>query len=214
MTIPAYRLPVVLEKGAQFGPELSTIVQESVSGKEQRLRKWLKTRCRGDIAYGLREIKVVADQLNYIRQVYALFLAHGGELEPFRFRDWMDYQAADELFGTGNGSETNYQLIKTYDPSQLILGTPGSLTYVRNITLPVAPSLVIKVNNVATAAYTLLAGGLIEFDVVPPNGHSLKWTGEFDKAVRFATPYLPIIMQSGRLAQIGSIPIQEVLGEF
>jgi hypothetical protein len=48
------------------------------------------------------------------------------------------------------------------------------------------PAFTIKVNNVATTAYVINnTTGKITFSVAPPNGHSLKWSGEFDVPAAF-----------------------------
>src|SRR6516165_2431417 len=131
MTIPAYRLPEYIERGSQFGPTFKNVIQEAMSGNEQRFCQWTKCRGIGDLSYGL----LASDQEGF-RAILAMWRAHFGSFTPFRFRDWSDYQAQDEVFGTGNGSARTFQLTMTYDPTLQLLGTPGTLLYVRNITLP------------------------------------------------------------------------------
>jgi uncharacterized protein (TIGR02217 family) len=214
MAISSYRLPDVLAKGAEFGPEFENIIQEAISGTEQRVRTWAKCRGRGDVSFGLRKVVDVTDQLNYIRQVNAMFLAHGGSLLPFRFRDPFDYSATDERFGTGDASQLSWQLIKTYDPLKLMTGTPGSITYVRDILLP-ASSVVIKVDGVTKTVvtdYTISNVGIVTFAVAPANAAVLTWSGDFEIPVRFDMKGMPVRMESGRHGMIGSIPIREVLG--
>ncbi len=50
------------------------------------------------------------------------------------------------------------------------------------------------------------------FVSAPANGHAITWTGGFEIPVRYDMEQLPIRMESGRHAQIGSMPIIEVLG--
>lgn len=204
------RLPVNVEKGAQFGPQFSTDVIEAIAGTEQRKRNWAKARGAGDIGYALRQIANVADSLNYIRQVAEVFLACGGKDMPFRYRDHFDYDVTDERFGTGDGADTTFQLTKTYDPYKRIFGSAGTVTYVRDILLPVATPT-IKVAGVTTVPASIV-NGLVTFSSAPANGAALTWTGQFDLLVRFDTDKLDISMQTGRHAQIGSIPIYEVIG--
>ena len=107
--------------------------------------------------------------------------AHFGSLYPFRFRDWTDYTATNEVFGTGNGTQTAFQLIKTYDPQLILLGTAGSFFYVRDITL-LASTPVIKINNVAD-------DGLHDFRVGPGDVHDGAGRGgaiDLDRRVRRA----------------------------
>jgi uncharacterized protein (TIGR02217 family) len=208
MTLPAYRLPPDIEEGAQGGPEFATVIQEAVSGQEQRVKVWAKCRAKYDIAYSVLNSD---DPVGSYKAVLALFYAHNGRFRPFRFKDWGDFQAENSNFGTGDGSDTTFQLSKLYDPSQVLLNTPGSLTYRREIYLPVAAP-VIKVNGVVTTALTIDATGLVTFTSAPANGHALTWTGDFDIPVRFDTDYLPVIMNVNSIAQISSISLREVIG--
>jgi len=211
MAFPNYRLPPAVEEGAQGGPEFSTVIQESISGQEQRVRVWAKCRARYDIAYSVLHSD---DPVGNYQAILALFYAHNGRLRPFRFKDWGDYQAADTNFGTGDGADTTFQLGKTYDPSLILLNTPGTFTYTREIYL-LATTPVIKVNNVTqtvTTDYTIGATGLVTFTSPPTNGHALTWTGEFDIPVRFDVDYLPVNLNVNSIAEIGSIPLREVIG--
>lgn len=211
MTFPTYRLPTDIEVGAQGGPEFMTVIQEAISGQEQRIRVWAKCRAKYDIGYSILNSEDAAG--NY-RAVYHLFYGHLGRLYPFRFKDWNDYQATADNFGTGDGSDLTFQLSKTYDPSQIMLNTPGSRTYTREIYL-LANTPIIKVNGVTKATpgdYSISATGLVTFTSAPTNGHALTWTGEFDIPVRFDIDHLPVIMNEAMLARYGGISLREVIG--
>ena len=211
MTIPAYRLPPSIERGAIGGPEFKNVVQSAAAGTERRVRQWAQCRARYDIAYGLLNS---GDPIGNYQAILHLFYAHFGMLHPFRFKPWDDFQASNELLGTGDGSTTEFQLLKTYDPSLILLSVAGSLYYVRLIVLPVASSLVMTLDGAPTTAYTLGDGGMITFTSAPTAGQIIRWSGEFDLPMRFNTDYLPITMDVNEIAQIQSIPIVEVLGEF
>jgi uncharacterized protein (TIGR02217 family) len=168
----------------------------------------------GDLSYGILESD---DPLGDYRAVLSLFRAHFGSLYPFRFKDWSDYTATDEVFGAGDGSTTQFQLKKTYDPSKILLGVTGSLLYVRDITLVVGAP-VIKVNGVTKTVvtdYNISSSGIVTFTSAPTGSPApvLTWTGEFDVPVRFDIDQLPVIMTMADLASIRSISIKEVIGE-
>lgn len=212
MTIPAYRLPEGIERGSQFGPSFKNVIQEAISGNEQRFAQWSRCRGVGDLSYGLL---TSADPVGDFAAILAMYRAHFGSLYPWRFRDWSDYTATDELFGTGDGSTTDFHLVKTYDPSQILLNTPGSFFYVRSITL-VSGTPAIEVNGTPATPvtdYTISSSGLVSFVTPPAFNDLLTWTGEFDVAVRFDTDQLPVIINEADLASIRSIPIMEVIGE-
>lgn len=208
MAFSTYRLPPDIEEGAQGGPEFSTVIQEAVSGQEQRVKVWARCRAKYDIGYSVLHSD---DPVGSYQAVLALFYAHNGRFRPFRFKDWSDFQAADTKFGVGDGLDTTFQLSKTYDPSLILLSTPGSLTYTRDIYL-LATTPTIKVNGVTTSAYTIGATGLVTFTSAPTTGHALTWTGEFDIPVRFDVDYLSVTMNVNDIANIGSISLREVVG--
>jgi len=211
-TIPAYRLPEGIEKGSQFSPTFQNVIQEAIAGNEQRFAQWTHCRGVGDISYGLLNSSDVAGNF---RAIVAIYRAHFGSLLPFRFKDWSDFQCADEVFGTGDGSETEFQLVKTYDPALILLNAAGALFYVRGITLPVVSTVAIEVDGTpktVTTDYTITDRGVVTFTTPPAAGKLCTWTGEFDVPVRFDGP-LNVIMNESDIIGIGSLPIREVIGE-
>lgn len=213
MTIAAYRLPDNIESGSGFGPSWRNVIQEAISGNEQRLGLWTKCRGVGDLSLGLQTSE---DPVGDFRAIYAMYVAHRGSLYPWRFRCHYDCTAEDESFGTGDGSETEFQLSVTYDPGFILLGTPGSLVYVRDITLVVGtPSISVDGTPLvgSPAPFTVSSSGLVTFTSPPANDKDLTWSGTFDVPVRFDTDTLPVVMNAGDLAGIRAIPIKEVIGE-
>ncbi len=211
MAIPDYRLPAGIEKGSQFSPTFQNVIQEAISGNEQRFAQWTKCRGTGDISYGLLNS---TNSTGDFRAIVAIYRAHFGSLLPFRFKDWSDYSVIDENFGTGDGVKTQFQLTKTYDPSLILLAMAGSVLYVRDITL-LATTPVIKVDGVTKTVVTdyTITNGLVTFTSPPANTKVCTWTGEFDVPVRFDGP-LNVIMNEGDIIAIGSLPIREVIGEL
>lgn len=211
MTIPTYRLPEGIERGSRFNPTFNNVIQEALSGNEQRFARWTKCRGVGDISYGLLNS---TDTTGDFRAIVAIYRAHFASLLPFRFRDWSDYIATNENFGTGDASETQFQLTMTYDPSQILLNTPGSLLYVRDIfLLDGAP--VIKVDGTTKTVvtdYSISAAGVVTFTAAPANGKAITWTGLFDVPVRF-DGQLSVITNESDIVAIGPLPIKEVIGE-
>ena len=211
MTIPAYRLPPWIEKGSRFGPAFKNVIQESIAGNEQRICQWTKCRATGDLSYGML---TSSDPDGDFQAILALWRAHFGSFYPFRFKDWSDFTVSDEVFGTGNGTLKDFQLTKLYDPALLLLGTPGTLLYLRQITLP-NDDVVIKLDGVTQIAGThyTMSSGLVSFVTAPPSGKTMTWTGTFDVPVRFDADSFPVIMNENDVASIGSLPIREVIGE-
>lgn len=212
MTIPAYRLPEGIERGSGFGPTFRNVIQESISGNEQRFAQWTKCRGVGDLSYGLL---TSSDPLGDFRAILALYRAHFGSLYPFRFRDWSDYQAVNSVFGTGDGTTMTFQLSMTYDPQAILLGTVGTYFYVRDIMLLASTPVIKKAGVVQTpgTAYTISSSGMVTFTSAPASGAQLTWSGEYDVPVRFDTDTLPVVLNEADLASVRSMPIKEVIGE-
>lgn len=213
MTFPIYRLPPAVEVGMEGGPAFYNVIQEAISGQEQRVQVWAKCRGRWTCGYSILNTE---DTSGTFRAVLALFRAHFGSLRPFPFKDWADYQLTNETIGTGDGSDTTFQIIKTYNPGS-ILGVATAHTYVREIYLP-RSGLVVKVNSVTqtlTVDYTISPTGGITFTSAPSNGHAITVTGEFDIPVRFdigpGDP-LPISIEQGTIARINGFSVREVIG--
>lgn len=206
MAVDAARLPAEVEAGAVGGPLFRTTVLTAASGDEQRIIEWDQRRGEWDIGYGIRNSTDMA-------KVQAFFVAVRGRAYSWLFKDWSDYTATDESFGTGNGSTTTFQLIKTY--SSLANGLTGSVvrSFVRDIRFPISTVLTIKDNGstVNPSDYALHPGGIIEFDTAPTNTHALTWTGEFNVSVRFDIDKLNITMQASDFGMIRGIRIVEVL---
>jgi len=210
MSIPDYRLPEGIEKGASGGPDFRTLIQESAAGQEQRVIAWAKCRAKYDIGYSILSSD---DPMGYYRIVLALFYGHLGRAYPFRFKAWNDYQANVVQIGVADGVTTQFQLFKTYDPANILLGVNGPRQYVRSIVLPIASTVTVQVDGVVTTAYTLGAGGIITF-TTPPAFGTIAWSGEFDLPMRFDVDHLPVVMNEADLVHIGSIQLREVIGEF
>jgi uncharacterized protein (TIGR02217 family) len=213
MTFPNYRLPEAIERRPKGGPQWDTTVQPSISGKEQRIKNRANARWSWDIAYGVMNS---TDPTGTFRAVYAHFNAHNGKYVPFRFKDWSEYQATNELFFTGDGATLTAQLTKTYDPSMILLGVAGPYQYVREVFLrAVGVTFTLKIDNVVKVEgvdYAVSDTGLVTFASAPANGKLCKWTGEFDMAVRYDVDKLEVVMESGRVASIGATPIIELIG--
>jgi uncharacterized protein (TIGR02217 family) len=186
------------------GPTFSTNIQDLANGNEKRNGDWAV--CRH---------KYTAPFANIHEDVYlaikAVFLICRGRLHTFLFKDWGDFEAQDEAFGTGDGATKIFQLKKI----STLAGT--SATYERIITKPVAGAT-FKVNGVATGAALDVNTGLVTFAAAPALHAALTWSGEFRVQVRFDNDELPFSLDSkfgaGDFANNGSIDLLEVLNEL
>ena len=98
------RFPDNIAYGATGGPEFATTVVATGSGHEKRNVNWSEARGRWDVASGLKKQA-------QIDELIAFFRARRGKAYGFRFKDWTDYKATGQLLGTGDGTQTEFQLV-------------------------------------------------------------------------------------------------------
>lgn len=135
-----------------------------------------------------------------------LFYAAGGSAEAFKFKHWADYEGDDELIGTGDGSDTTFQLVKNY--------TRGATTRTRKITRPVSGTVVIYKDGVVqtvTTHYTVnYSTGVVSFVTAPALNTVIRADFEFDVPVRFADDEVEMQGLTDELEQPVNIVLIEV----
>jgi len=170
------------------------------SGYEQRNEPWAQDLGSWDVGSFVTTNAEMATVLAFYNSVR-------GRLVAWRFHDPKDYQALDQLLGTGDGVQTTYQLTKTY-------GTDAS-AYTKIIRKPVVGTSRITVAGVLQVegtAYTLdTTTGVITFLAghIPAAGQAVRWSGEFDKPARFDVDHLSMSFDDLIYARL-SIPVVEV----
>lgn len=191
------RFPVDIAYGATGGPEYSTDIVITHGGYEQRNANWLQSRAVYNVAHGVK----TQAQLDAL---IAFFRARRGRADGFRFKDWTDYQATGQSLGLGNGTRTEFQLLKNY--------TSGGVTTSRTIRKPVAGSERIYLNGaLQSSGYNLFAPeGRITFATAPVSGVEVKADFEFDVPVRFDTDRLAATLDSYAVRSWQDIPLVEI----
>jgi len=211
--MPAFHevtFPLDIAVGSRGGPERKTEIVTTGSGREERNARWAHARRRWNAGYGVKS-------LDALSEVVAFFEERRGRLYGFRWRDRLDHSSAapgveaspeDQLIGLGDGTRTEFQLMKTY----------GSLhaPYARPIAKPVAGSVRIAVNGVEQQAGT-------DFDVDPVTGVVTFAPGQapadsapvtagfqFDVPARFDSDFLEVDLAAFAAGEIPSIPIVEI----
>lgn len=189
------RLPDDVEQGATGGPTFQTSILPMASGFEQANIDWAEARHTWELAYG------VQSQEDYA-VVRAFFFARRGMAHTFRFKDWSDFQLFDEVQGVGDGTNTTFQLIKTYEGD-------GPAPYIRRITRPVAGTVVFKVDGVVVG---VTDNGLGNYTIspAPASGKVVTASCEFDMRVRFNVDQFGLQIDQPDSGAVGSLPIIEV----
>jgi uncharacterized protein (TIGR02217 family) len=180
--IESPRFPEEISYGSSGGPVYSTTISESNSGHEKRNINWSLPRHEYNAALGVTH-ENFQDVLDFFHVAY-------GRAYGFRFKDWLDYKSCgvhetvsniDQVIGTGDGSETQYQIIKTY--------VVGSSQKVRNITKPVSGTILIAFDGVDQASGWSVdtTTGIVTFSTAPGIDVEVSAGFEFDVPVRFNT---------------------------
>lgn len=165
--------------GWQGGPSFRTRVVAMLSGRERRNAEQAEARHSFEAPF--QNIEAVA-----YRNIKQMHLVCRGMLHCFRFRDELDYQADNEVFATGDGATTVFQLRK--------ISTVDGVSYVRNCYAILNAE--ITDNGVDVAPEIDLDRGTATFLVAPAAAHVLRWTGEFDIWVRFNQDSLPFSLDN------------------
>ena len=212
MSFHDVRLNTDISRGAIGGPRYGTIIQTTASGHEYRVTR----QSAGRRAYEFSKQLLEDDEWSALLDFAG---ARRGHLHSFRFKDWSDFTTAtdgrsapaatDQVIGTGDGTETVFQLFKTRDYSGL---NPEP----RAITLPVAGSVLVALDDSPTSSYTLSnPGGVVTFSSAPGNGVVVRAGCDFDVPVRFDLPdeWVALELTTGTLADWRRIGCIEVLDE-
>ena len=201
------RFPENISKGSKGGPVYETVLIVPKSGIIKANANWTYPRHEYDAAYGVRS-------QTDLEQVIALFHIVQGRAHTFRWKDWADYKscsvvetpsATDQTIGTGDGSTTEFQLVKTYSFG-------GESRLARWITKPVDGTVLVAVDGTVQTEgtdYTVdYSTGVITFASAPGDGLAVTVGYEFDVHVRFGADELSISLDAYR-AGSASIEIIE-----
>jgi uncharacterized protein (TIGR02217 family) len=205
MSFDNIRFPTNISRGSHGGPERRTDVVTTASGREERNTRWANSKRRYNAGFGVKS-------LDDIHNVVAFFEERRGRLHAFRWKDYADFKsckvsatptALDQIIGTGSAVTTSFQLVKKY-------GT-GTRDYIRNITAPVAGTILVAINGVSNTLFTAnLLTGIVTFNTPPALNAMITAGFEFDVPVRFDTDAISIHLQQFNAGQIPDIPLVEV----
>jgi uncharacterized protein (TIGR02217 family) len=206
VTFVEQRFPVEVSMGTTGGPTRQTQIVTLGGGAEARNARWRNSRRVYDAGYGLKS-------MNDLHTVLTIFEAVNAQLIGFRVKDWADYKSCgpdstvkptDQAIGTGGVSPATYQLIKTY--------TFGTVSWVRNITKPVAGTVVIAFNGVKqNSGFTVdTTTGLVHFPGGVGGGVAITAGFEFDVPCRFDTDSISVNLAEFNAGKFVSIPIKEL----
>lgn len=200
--------PTGISYGSNGGPGFKTSITTLPSGQEERVQLWSGGRNQYDVSKGIKQLSDLAEVMTFYR-------ARSGATNGFRFKDFMDFHSSptnpshtgstgtqDQEIGVGDGTETVFQLKKTY--------TSGATSVTRVIRKPVSGTVSVWVNSALQTEgvdYTVdTTTGEITFGTAPTSGHVIDASFEFDVPVRFGEDADRVLAASVDAYDTGSIP--------
>jgi uncharacterized protein (TIGR02217 family) len=196
--------PLALGRDTGVSPEFSTTVAVTASGHERRNSLWSDARLHFDVGPGIRSE-------HELGTLIAFYRARRGAARGFRLSDPFDFSsngmtgtptATDQRIGTGDGLTAEFALVKSYGA--------GDDPQLRPITRPRAGTVLVAIDDLSVAGWTLAAGGRIVFDSAPPVGASITAGFLFDVPVRFAEDRLDISGATFAAGEAPSVPLIEL----
>jgi uncharacterized protein (TIGR02217 family) len=183
--------PLALGKEAEVAPTFSTAILTSAGGAEERNASWAEARTAYDVGPGLRSEADIAALLGFFR-------ARMGPARGFRLRDPFDSRGVGERLGVGDGTNRRFALVRHYGDA------------VRRITRPVAGSVAVFVDGMATQGFSVEAGGFVVLDAAPAAGEVVTASFSFDVPVRFAEDRLSVTRATFLAGAAASVPLVEL----
>jgi uncharacterized protein (TIGR02217 family) len=150
-----------------------------VSGREQRAAFWSYPIWKYSLVYEFLYADAVRAEL---QTLLGFFNARQGQFDSFLLNDPDDNAVTRQMFGTGDGATTQFQLLRAYggfiEPVSFLNATPA---------VYVASTL-----KTPGTDYTASSTGLVTFTAPPAIGAPLTWTGSYYWRVRFAADSIEV----------------------
>lgn len=193
------RFPKDISYGVTGGPEYNTDITVTKSELEQRNLLRLEGRCKYNAAYGVKSREQYSRLLTFFR-------ARKGKTFGFRFKDWFDYKATNQIIGTGDGTKTKFQLIKRY--------ADDAGEDIRKINKPVKETLIIYVGGQLLKNWICdYTTGEITFSAPPELGAVITADFQFDVPVRFDIAQMVASYDDFSSISWSGIPLVELIDE-
>ena len=190
------RFPTDISYGVSGGPTFKTEIVTTNSGHEHRNIAYTSPRYKYQLASAIKtELQ--------LEEVISFFKSMKGRAIGFRFKDWLDYKANEQVLAISGGAQHSFQLVKTYKS--------GLAKTMRTITKPVKNTVIVFVDGIIAKDITVdFATGVINFKNSPKEGAKITASFEFDVPVRFDSDTILTTMQSYGVQLVEDIALIEV----
>lgn len=170
--------------GVQRTAVWNSRVQKSVSGKRQAVQYMSYPLYRWTLSFNVLREFGAYDELSTLQ---GFFNSMAGQVDTFLFADPHDASVTvPQAIGTGNGTNKNFQLIRSYGG------------YIEPVQSP--NTYIVYLDGVAQTAgthYTINSTGVVVFVAAPGAGVVVSWTGTFRFRCAFTSDTMDFINQDG-----------------
>ncbi len=128
-----------LKWGQKKTPVFSTRIQRTTSGREARAAFYQYPIYVFDLSY-----EVLRDDTlhNELKQLLGFYLTRQGAFDSFLYQDPSDYQASNQVIGTGDGNTVAFQMVRNYGAGNAIFVEP-----ILNVQAPVVSGNELMING-------------------------------------------------------------------
>lgn len=157
----------------------------SIAGKETAIADWSYPRHRWELVFDvLRQGSVSGTDYTEMQQLFGFFNARQGGFDSFLYQDADDNAVTGEILGTGDGSTTTFQLVRSFGGFiEPVLAPNFAETF--NVYLDGALQPGASYTKYAWDAASPNSPGTIVFGVAPTAGQQVKADFSFYWPVRF-----------------------------
>lgn len=148
-------------------PEFSTIIQAAVDGSELRIAERAFPLWVFSFKYNFLRATSTYPELS---QLLGFYLARLGPADSFLLQDPEDYQVTDQQVGIGNGTNRDFQAVRTLGGFAEPVFNPNTSS--------------VKVNGVLVSS-AHQGSGILRTATAPPAGAVVTWSGTFWYRCRF-----------------------------
>ncbi len=170
-------------------PVWKTTIKSSPSAREWRSKAQVYPRYRVAVQYAFLRWR-----LDEFQQLFGFFNDHAGAFDSFLFSDRDDNTATAQVIGVGDGSNRNFQLMRT-------LGG-----FIEPVYEPIAASLQAHVNGANVSGH-VDPNGLLVLDAAPAAGAVVSWSGPYLWRMRFDMDELDFTQFMARLWSTGQVKL-------
>lgn len=190
-----------LQINVQRSSSWPTAIQQGATGREVRIQVQPQPRWSWSLSYDF----LMDDRdagISDLQKLSGFWLRHRGALESFRFQDPDDNLATDAPIGTGTGSKTEFQLVRS-------LGGTGT-AYRYDEPIQEVETATVKVNG-SVVTSILGTNGVVALAAAPALGAAVTATFSYWWRVRFSGDDLDVQQWLRKIWRTKSVELLQVL---